>query len=236
MNYILFDGSARDQLLPFTFTRPVADIRIGILTIRDKWERILGSTTSTITEDYLANKWPMVEMEQNIMINASFLPTPEFIAQIENLEENQAIFFEEDIVAFYALEDQEVDFPTYTALELAGDPFQIAHTWDIFSKNGEAIAADFGLLTQDRESQPIPTSNNVIKPENIFIEEGAKVEFATLNASAGPIYIGVNSEVMEGGLVRGPFALCEHSTLKLGAKVYGPTTIGPHSKVGGEVN
>jgi UDP-N-acetylglucosamine diphosphorylase/glucosamine-1-phosphate N-acetyltransferase len=236
MNYILFDGSARDQLLPFTFTRPVADIRIGILTIREKWEKLLGSTTSTITEDYLTNKWPMVEMEQNIMINASFLPTPELLMQIENLEENQAIFFEEDIVAFYALEDQEVDFSVFTELELAGDPFQIAHTWDIFSKNGEAIAADFDLLTQDRESQPIPTSNNVIKPENIFIEEGAKVEFATLNASAGPIYIGVNSEVMEGSLVRGPFALCEHSTLKLGAKVYGPTTIGPHSKVGGEVN
>jgi UDP-N-acetylglucosamine diphosphorylase/glucosamine-1-phosphate N-acetyltransferase len=170
------------------------------------------------------------------MINASFLPTPELLMQIENLEENQAIFFEEDIVAFYALEDQELDFSVFTELELAGDPFQIAHTWDIFSKNGEAIAADFDLLTQDKESQPIPTSNNVIKPENIFIEEGAKVEFATLNASAGPIYIGLNSEVMEGSLVRGPFALCEHSTLKLGAKVYGPTTIGPHSKVGGEVN
>ena len=236
MNYILFDGSSRGQLLPFTFTRPVADIRVGILTIREKWEKLLGSTTSTITEDYLANKWPMVEMEQNIMINASFLPTPELVIQIENLEENQAIFFGEDVVAFYTLEDQEVDFSTYTALELAGDPFEIAHTWDIFAKNGAAIAADFELLTQDKESQPIPTSNNVIHPENIFIEEGAKVEFATLNASEGPIYIGANSEIMEGSLVRGPLALCEHAALKLGTKVYGPTTIGPHTKVGGEVN
>jgi len=100
MNYILFDGSSRDQLLPFTFTRPVADLRIGILTIREKWEKILGTTTSTITEDYLAEKWPMVEFEQNIMINASFLPTPEFIAQIEDLKLNQAIFFEEDVIAF----------------------------------------------------------------------------------------------------------------------------------------
>ncbi|WP_026838262.1 GlmU family protein [Gillisia sp. JM1] len=236
MNYILFDGSSRDQLLPFTFTRPVADIRIGILTIREKWENLLSTTTSTVTEDYLSNKWPMVEMERNIMINASFLPTPELLIQIENLEENEAIFYEEDIVAFYTLEDQEVDFSTYTALELAGDPFQIAHTWDIFAKNGAAIAADFELLKQDRDSQPIPASNNVVKPENIFIEEGAKVEFATLNASEGPIYIGANSEIMEGSLVRGPLALCEHATLKLGAKVYGPTTIGPHTKVGGEVN
>ncbi|TVZ27727.1 UDP-N-acetylglucosamine diphosphorylase/glucosamine-1-phosphate N-acetyltransferase [Gillisia sp. Hel_I_86] len=236
MNYILFDGSSRGQLLPFTFTRPVADIRIGILTIREKWEKLLGTTTSTVTEDYLANKWPMVELEQNVMINASFLPTPELLIQIENLEENQAIFFEEDIVAFYTLEDQEVDFSTFIALELAGEPFQIAHTWDIFSKNGDAIAADFELLTQDRKSQPIPASNNVINSENIFIEEGASVEFATLNASAGPIYIGADSEIMEGSLVRGPFALCKHAVLKLGAKVYGPTTVGPHSKVGGEVN
>tara|TARA_R100000935_G_C2824847_1_gene161729 strand:+ start:59 stop:1231 length:1173 start_codon:yes stop_codon:yes gene_type:complete len=236
MNYILFDGSSRNQLLPFTFTRPVADIRIGILTIREKWEKLLGSTTSTVTEDYLANKWPMVEMEQNIMINASFLPTPELLTQIENLEENQAIFFEEDVVAFYTLENQVVDFKTCNAIELAGDPFQIAHTWDIFAKNGDAIASDFELLIQDKESQPIPASNNVIKPENIFIEEGAKVEFATLNASEGPIYIGANSEIMEGSLVRGPLALCEHAVLKLGTKVYGATTVGPHTKVGGEVN
>ncbi len=236
MNYILFDGSSRNQLLPFTFTKPVADIRIGILSIREKWERILGSTTSTVTEDYLSNKWPMVEMEQNVMINASFLPTPELVAQIENLEENEAIFFEEDIVAFHALEDQEVDFSVFKALELAGEAFNIEHTWDIFSKNGEAIAADFELLTLGRDSQPIPASNNVICPENIFLEEGAVVEFATLNASAGPIYIGEHAEIMEGSMVRGPLALCEHAALKLGAKVYGPTTIGPHSKVGGEVN
>tara|TARA_R100001369_G_scaffold20091_1_gene36703 strand:+ start:202441 stop:203613 length:1173 start_codon:yes stop_codon:yes gene_type:complete len=236
MNYILFDGSSRNQLLPFTFTRPVADIRIGILTIREKWERILGSTTSTVTEDYLANKWPMVEMEQNVMINASFLPTPEFIAQIENLEENEAIFFEEDIVAFYALEDQEVDFSAFKSLELAGEAFKIEHTWDIFSKNAEAIAADFELLTMGRDSQHIPDSNNVICPENIFIEEGATLEFVTLNASAGPIYIGAHAEIMEGSIVRGPLALCDHAVLKLGSKVYGPTTIGPHSKVGGEVS
>ena len=116
MNYILFDGSARKQLLPFTFTRPVADLRIGILTIREKWEKVLGSTTSTVTEDYLSHKWPMVEMGENIMINASYMPTPEFLAQIENLEKDQAIFHGEDIVAFYALEDQEVNFDDFTQI------------------------------------------------------------------------------------------------------------------------
>jgi len=236
MNYILFDGAARNQLLPFTFTRPVADIRIGILSIREKWERIFETTTSTVTEDYLSQKWPMVEMNENIMINASFLPTPEFLSQIENLKPNQAIFHEEDIVAFFSFEDQEVDFSAFTQLELEGDAFQIAHTWDIFSKNGDALLADFELLTKNRKSQPIPASNNVIGLENIFMEVGANVEFATLNASAGPIYIGADAEIMEGCLIRGPFALCENSTLKMGAKIYGPTTVGPFSRVGGEVN
>jgi len=236
MNYILFDGSTRNQLLPFTFTRPVADIRIGILTIREKWERILETTTSTVTEDYLSHKWPMVEMSENIMINASFLPSPEFLKQIKNLKPNQAIFHEEDIVAFFSFEDQEVDFEAFTQLELEGDVFQIAHTWDIFSKNGEALVADFELLTRNRKSQPIPASNNVIGRENIFVEVGANVEFATLNATAGPIYIGADAEIMEGCLIRGPFALCESSSLKMGAKIYGPTTVGPFSRVGGEVN
>lgn len=236
MNYILFDGSARKQLLPFTFTRPVADLRIGILTIREKWEKVLGSATSTVTEDYLSHKWPMVEMGENIMINASYMPTPEFLSQIENLEKNQAIFHSDDVVAFYALEDQEVNFEEFTQIELEGEPFYIAHTWDIFSKNGEALRADFELLTKDRRSQIIPPSNNVINPEDIFIEEGAKVEFATLNASSGPIYIGVNSEIMEGSLIRGPFALCDEAVVKMGAKIYGPTTVGSYCRVGGEIN
>lgn len=235
MNYILFDGSVRKQLLPFTFTRPVAEIRIGILTIREKWEKFLGSTTSTVTEDYLSGKWPLVEMEQNIMINASYLPTPELLAQIEDLQEDQAIFHDEEVVAFFSLEDQEVDFSKYFNIDLQGEPFRIANSWDIFSKNERAIAADFEIITKDRSSSPIPSSNNVIAPENIFFEQGAKVEFATLNASTGPIYIAAGAEVMEGSLVRGPFSLGEHSVLKMGAKIYGPTTVGPYCKVGGEV-
>src|SRR5680860_754683 len=106
MNYILFDGSVRNQLLPFTFTRPVAEIRIGILSIREKWENWLNTTSSTVTEDYLEGKWPMVEMEENIMINASFLPTAELVEQIKKLETQQAIFYQEDVVAFFAYEDQ----------------------------------------------------------------------------------------------------------------------------------
>jgi UDP-N-acetylglucosamine diphosphorylase/glucosamine-1-phosphate N-acetyltransferase len=237
MNYILFDGPFRNNLLPFTYTRPVADIRVGILTIREKWEVYLGSTTTTVTEDYLAEKYPMVELEENIMINASFLPNYEIVEMIKSLEKNQAIFKEENIIAFYTNEAQDdIDFSTYEALEYNDDIIKIENTWDIFAKNGDAIQEDFNFLTKDKKSKPIPSSNNVIASENIFIEEGAKLEFTTLNASSGPIYIGKNAEIMEGSIVRGPLALCDNATIKLGAKIYGPTTIGPFSKVGGEVN
>lgn len=237
MNYILFDGPSRNNLLPFTFTRPVADIRVGILTIREKWELFLQTTTTTITEDYLSEKYPMVEMEENIMINASCLPNSGLVKLVKNLKENQAIFKGEEVIAFFTKEEQEdIDFSDYEAIEYHEDIIEINHTWDIFKKNGLAIQEDFILLTKDKTSQPIPASNNIIAPENIFLEEGAKLEFVTLNASAGPIYIGKNAEVMEGSLVRGPLALCENATIKMGAKIYGPTTVGRYSKVGGEVN
>ncbi|WP_452223387.1 GlmU family protein [Lacinutrix chionoecetis] len=237
MNYILFDGPSRNQLLPFTYTRPVADIRVGILTIREKWELFLQATTTTVTEDYLSVKWPMAEMETNVMINASFCPTEILVEKIKDLKKNQAIFKAEEVIAFYTEEDQEdIDLSTFEAIEFNEHLLTIEHTWDIFSKNGEAITQDFELLTKGRTSQPIPQSNNIIAPENIFIEEGAKLEFTTLNASSGPIYIGKDAEIMEGSVVRGPLALCENATLKLATKIYGPTTVGPHSKVGGEVN
>ncbi|RYH72881.1 glucose-1-phosphate thymidylyltransferase [Flavobacteriaceae bacterium 144Ye] len=237
MNYILFDGPCRNSLLPFTYTRPVADIRVGILTIREKWEMYLGYTTTTLTEDYLSNKYPMVEMDENVMINASYVPNFELAEMVKSLEENQAIFKDEDVIAFFTKDTQDdVDFETYEAIEFNAEVIKIEHTWDIFSKNGNAIAEDFELLTKGRKSQPIPASNNTIEASNIFIEEGAKLEFVTLNATNGPIYIGKDAEIMEGSIIRGPFALCDYATVKLGAKIYGPTTVGPHSKVGGEVN
>ncbi|HPJ10331.1 MAG TPA: GlmU family protein [Flavobacterium sp.] len=237
MNYILFDGTVRNTLLPFTFTRPVADIRVGILTIREKWEKHLGTTTTTITEEYLSEKFPMVEMEQNVMINASFLPNEVLSEMVFNLEPKQAIFKGEEVIAFYSEDSQdEVDFDKYEIIEYNEECLSIVHTWDIFAKNDAALREDFELLTDGRTSQPIPKSVNVIAPENIFIEEGAKLEFVTLNASTGPIYVGKNSEIMEHSVIRGPFALCEGAQVKLGTKVYGATTVGPHSRIGGEVS
>jgi len=236
MNYILFDGPSRNALLPFTYTRPVADIRIGILTIREKWEQHLGYTTSTVTEEYLSEKFPMVELEDNVMINASYLPTVDLVSKIKDLQGNQAIFDGEEPIAFFVKEDQEVDFESFTIVQYEQELLTVKNTWDIFSKNEQAIAQDFVLVTADRESQPIPESNRVIAPENVFIEEGAKLEFTILNASAGPIYIGKDAEIMEGSIIRGPFVLCNNATVKMGAKIYGGTTVGPHSKIGGEVN
>lgn len=236
MNYILFDGPARNALLPFTFTRPVADILVGIMTIRQKWELHLGSTTTTLTEEYLSDKYPMVELEGNVMINASFLPNAILAELVSNLEPNQAIFKKDEIIAFYTSENQEeVDFDTYEIIEYNDDCITIENTWDIFSKNDVAIREDFEFITQDRQSQPIPKSVNVIAPENVFIEEGAKLEYVTLNASSGPIYIGRDAEIMEGSVIRGPFALCDNAQVKMASKIYGATTVGPYSRVGGEV-
>ncbi len=237
MNYILFDGTVRDSLLPLTYTRPVADLRIGILTIREKWETFLGYTTTTLTEEYLEEKYPMVEMEQNVMINASFLPTIQLVEIIENLKENQAVFQGEEVIAFYTTEEQEdVDFETYEQIEFTPELLQIKNTWDLFSLNDKALKADFELITKGRKSEPIPEGVQYLNKESIFIEEGAQVLFSVLNATEGPIYIGKDTLVMEGSLIRGPFAMCEHAVVKMGSKVYGATTLGPKCKIGGEVS
>ncbi|MGY0408445.1 MAG: GlmU family protein [Polaribacter sp.] len=237
MNYILFDGEVRNALLPFTYTRPVADIRIGILTIREKWENYLGLTTTTITEDYLEEKFPMVEMEENILINAAFCPSKNLIEKVIKLSKNEAIFKGEDVIAFYTSDTQEeVNFDDYKQIEFDEELIQIKNTWDIFSLNSKAIQQDFELITEGRTSEPIPEGVQTINKEKIFIEEGAEIIFTTLNASKGPIYIAKDTLIMENSSIRGPFAICNNATVKMGTKIYGGTTLGPFCKVGGEIN
>ena len=237
MNYILYDGDVRNNLLPFTFTRPVADIRIGILTIREKWEQYLKTTTTTITEDYLAEKFPLVKTNRNVLINGSFCPNKRLVALIKGLEENQAIFQKDEVIAYSTNEPSlETDFSNYKIIEFDEALLQVEHTWDIFSKNGEALQADFDLLTSGRTSTVISQTNTLINPGSIFVEEGATVEHSILNATEGPIYIGENAQVWEGALIRGAFALCHNAVVKMGAKIYGATTVGPHGKVAGEVS
>ena len=241
MNFILFEDKTRINLLPLTFTRPVADIRIGILTIREKWEKLLQSKTSSKTEAYLSKKFPLEFAidSDNIWINGSFCPNEKLIGEIKTLKPNELLMDSETIIAANTGNEKTFEPETivsFVKYESHAKAMRIEHSWDIFSKNGEAIVADFELLTKGRKSLALSKTNQVIGSENIFVEEGAKVECAILNASTGPIYIGKDAEIMEGSIVRGPLALCEHAALKMGAKIYGPTTIGPHSKVGGEVN
>jgi UDP-N-acetylglucosamine diphosphorylase/glucosamine-1-phosphate N-acetyltransferase len=241
MNYILFDDKSWENLLPLTFTRPVCEIRAGILTIKEKWEKHLKQTISYITQDYLQKKFELKIDSDNILINGSIVPNENLLNEIKSLEKNEALIKDEKLIAL-RIEKQKVfefnytEIDSYSAKNYSGDLNQIVWPWDIFKLNGENINADFALLTSGRKSEDLSTTNNILGTENIFVEKGAKVEFATINATDGPIYIGENAEIMEGCLVRGPFALCNNSTLKMGAKIYGPTTIGPHSKVGGEVN
>lgn len=236
MNYILFDAS-RNSLLPLTYTRPVCDIRIGILTIREKWEKYLGEKTSTITEDYLSAKYPTEQSEEMMLINGSICPTPKLLKAIKGLKVGQALVCQGNVVAMYKTKAQFLseEDPTQE-IEVEYDFIKINNTWDIFVLNDKALREDFELLTQNRKSAPLSSTNRVVGEQNIFVEEGAVVEFAILNAKEGPIYIGKDAEVMEGSIVRGPFAMCEHSVLKMASKIYGATTLGPYVKVGGEVS
>lgn len=240
-NIILFDGPERVHLLPIAFTRPVCNIRIGILTIKEKWEKLLPGIYSYSTETYLSKKYASQESDDNIWINGSVLPSQLLLKEIHSLKTNQGLTKNEQLIAIRVSEKPKnyliTDLKEHIQfIESKAGILKINHTWDIFRLNGEALLADYELLTKHKKSQNISSSNTVLGEENIFLEPGAKVECATLNAQTGPIYIGKEAEIMEGVLVRGPFALCEQATLKMGAKIYGPTTIGPQSKVGGEVN
>jgi len=241
MNYIFFDSTDRINLLPFTFTRPSSEIRIGILTISEKWEKYLKVKPSFLTQPYLQKKFPLTISSENTFINGTVCPDKILVNEINKLSAGQALFKGNVMIAAKINEKEVEQFSednfkgekVDTTLERI---LKISFPYDIFSKNGEAIENDFALLTEGRFSQTISTTNQVLNPERIFIEEGAKVEFSILNASTGPIYIGKDSEVMEGCKIRGPFSLGEHAGLKMDAKIYGPTTVGPHCKVGGEVN
>lgn len=237
MNYILADGPKREALLPFTFTRPVAEIRIGILTIREKWEKHLKTNISFKTEEYLSEKFPLVTEDANTVIAASFLPTEKLVEQVRSLQQKEAIFHKDDVVAYSTGNvAAEPDFSDYHIIKYEEELITVDNTWDIFSKNREALQADFDLITKGRKSAPISDTNRLIAPENIFLEEGASVEHSIINASAGPIYIGENAQIWEGCMIRGALALCENAIVKMGAKIYGPTTIGPYGKVCGEIN
>ncbi len=244
-NIILFDPDTRDQLLPLTYTRPVCELRVGIMTIREKWEHWLSGKVSFITQDYLSEKYPISIATDNFVINGSILPSKDLCHLIEKLNNNEALLKEGELIAarldesqfFNLMEDNDIEELEGLEVDPSVKLTMINHVWDIFTLNAQALKSDFSELTKGRKSAPLSTTNRFLGDESqLFIEEGAVVECAILNANNGPIYIGKNTEIMEGCIIRGGLALCEGSILKMGAKIYGATTIGPYSKVGGEVN
>jgi len=239
MNVILFDDYSRNDLLPFTYTKPVSEIRIGILTITEKWNYVLNTSVSFQTQDYLSVKYKKHTTLENVYINGKICPNQELVEAILNLEMNAALKSGNDLIAFKTSESNHLDLENLLsqAKDISIIYMSIKNVWDIFSKNSEALKNDFEILTKGKQSQALSTTNKLIgDTHQLFIEEGAIVEASILNVSTGPIYIGKDAEVMEGSMIRGPFSLGEHATLKLGTKIYGATTIGPHCKVGGEVN
>ena len=197
MNYILFDENiVRTNLLPLTFVRPVADIRVGILTIREKWEKRLKSTTSSLTDSYLAAKFPIVKEKENVLINGSVCPNDEIIAAIKNLKPNQTVVYNDTIIALHVTEEELDNIGDSSSagieeIKIAEAPLKINHTWEIFSKNEAAIEEDFLLLTKGRKSQKIGDTNRILGAENkIFIEKDAIIECAIINTTTGPVYIG----------------------------------------------
>jgi len=238
-HFILFDDR-RTDLLPLSFTRPVADLRVGILTIREKWEKYLQASVTCLTEPYLQEKYPVLIGEDNYFINGSVLPDESLVKAVLELREGEYLVKASTILAAHLMADQALHFVNDISraehtVSYDGEIIQLRFTYDIFTLNGKAIEQDFRMLTKGRTSMPLSSTNGVTGIGNIFVEEGARVEYAIINASAGPVYIGRDAEIMEGCMIRGPLVLCDHAQLKMGAKIYGPTTIGPNCRVGGEV-
>ena len=239
MNIILFDDEGRSNLLPLVYTRPCGNLRVGILTLAEKWEVLCSCTVSYLTEEYLAAKYPAKYDATNYYVNGRLLPDQTILASIQKLKSGEKLTHEGSLIAFrYDEQLDNINDLLGHALELSHNEQHaslVTYSHDLFSLNGQEIRKDFELLTANRESASLSETNTLIG-DQLFIEEGASIEAAVINTKGGPVYIGKNATVMEGSLIRGPFSLGEGATIKMGAKIYGDTTVGPKCKVGGEVS
>lgn len=235
MQIIFDDNDLHLALAPLSLTRPIAEIRFGILTFKESWIAALapfcpGSDVAYSTEKYLEAKFSKGDEFESLTIMANIKPNATIIAAIAKLKPQDVLYVNDHLVARFGLAS------TNRINIVADELLFVKNCWDLFQKNDQAIRADFELLTKNRVSQQLNDTNRCINENSIFIEEGATVNFAILNASEGPIYIGKDAEIMEGSMIRGPFSISEHGVIKMGAKIYGATSIGPHCKVGGEVS
>src|SRR5688572_18427716 len=238
MNLVLFDDpSIRINLLPFTFTRPIGKIRVGILTLAEKWEKRLNTTASFLTEPYLQKKFPLNPSHDNLFINACWCPDDKALESVRSLKQGETLVHQEMILAWRNVDMSLPDLSKSTPKQFSGEVTLIDQTWRIFQYNGAQIRTDYTLITAGRKSAGIQDKHTIVYNEsNIFVEEGVTIHAAVLNAEGGPIYLGKNSIVQEGALIKGPFVLCEGSHLNMGGKMRGDVTVGPFSKVGGEIS
>jgi len=230
MKLQLHDNGLHLRFAPLTLTRPLGNLRMGIFTNDERWKLFLpDAEVSFITESYLQAKYPL-SSEYGIQVNAQIIPNEDVVASICHLEADSILMYNSIWIAKTGNATNKIDF-------IGEEPIVLENRWHIYQKNDAVLKADFQLITNGRVSQTLSDTNIVIGDESlIFLEEGAVVEASILNTKTGPIYIGKDAEIMEGSVVRGPLAMCEHSALKLATKVYGAVTLGPHCKVGGEVN
>lgn len=238
MQLVFSDAQFWADFLPFTFTKPISELRCGILTFRERWQKLLNiQEVSYITEDYLQAKFPSPQPVESLFIVSNFIPSEKILQQIKDLKKGEALVYENELIAAKInMNDFNLN-QIEKMTDIEEELFFFKQATDLFSLNDKAIDFDFDLMTKGRTSQPLSSTNQLLGDEKgLFIEDGASVECATLNTKTGKIYIGKNAEIMEGSHVRGSLALCEGAKLNLGAKVYGATTIGNYSKVGGEVN
>ncbi|MGN8055272.1 putative sugar nucleotidyl transferase [Pedobacter sp. 22163] len=234
MTINLFDDASWMSLRPLTFTRPVADLRIGILTIAEKWAKYLKADFGFHTQDYLSIKFAP-KPNADLLINGSVCPDEALLNAVDKLKAGEVLYKRDVIIAYIADQHDLESVKSLKPVEYTGDFIQIVYPEHIFGNNPVEIRKDFKLLTEGRSSAKISNTNQLLG-DDIFLEEGAKAECSVFNTTYGPIYIGKNAEVWEGSLIRGSFALCDHSSIKMGAKIYSGTTIGPNSRAGGEIN
>jgi UDP-N-acetylglucosamine diphosphorylase/glucosamine-1-phosphate N-acetyltransferase len=237
MTIIFFDDQCRESLLPLTFTRPVADLRIGILKISEKWLFHFKTEASYLTADYLNIKFPFISSNDNLFINGSVCPNQSLMAAVKKLNNDEALVQNNVCLAVRTNQTnfEYQNLNQYKTILFDEDFYQVVYPEDIFKGNGKEIRADFDTLTQGRVSQKL-SSTNVVIGDDFFVEDGVEAECCTFNTKNGPIYLGKNAQVWEGTHVRGALALCHDAQIKMGAKIYGATTIGPGSRVGGEIN
>lgn len=249
-NVIIYDSEqVHADMLPLSFTRPVSDFRVGITTIAEKWERLLPGSYSVLTAPYLQEKFPVKAGEDNYFVAANCLPDTPLARAVEALQPGQALVlpdgeyvaFRGSLEAFRALTQEGADVSVITYRE--SEVRMLHYLYDVFLANADAIRSDYAALTKGRTSALLSPTNTVIGPSlqpdgtpSLFLEEGASVEGATINVTQGPLYIGRDAKILEGSCVRGPLALCSAAQVNMGAKVYPGTTLGPHCKVGGELN